>query len=89
MLINEFDQLKLLSEVVEGGDTAKVGEASTGGGELLVLEALEQGIGGAQVLQDDGARAAVHAAGLDEVVVGAAVDDFALNAGHRFSVYNR
>ena len=36
-----------------------------------------------------GAWAAVHAAGLDEVVVGVAVDDFALNAGHKFSVYNR
>src|SRR6267378_613541 len=65
------------------------GVARTGGGELRLLEALEQGIGGAQVLQNDGAWAAVHAAGLDEVVVGAAVDDFALNAGHRFSVYNR
>ncbi|HJY92342.1 MAG TPA: hypothetical protein VJ255_18800 [Candidatus Acidoferrum sp.] len=74
--------MKLLSEVVEGGGTAKVGEARTGGGELRLLEALEQGIGGAQVLQNDGAWAAVHAAGLDEVVVGAAVDDFALDAGH-------
>jgi len=56
-----------LSEVVEGGDTAKVGEASTSGGELLVLEAL-----GARnrrspgTCKTDGARAAVHAAGLDE-----------------------
>ena len=34
MFINEFDQVKLLSEIVEGGDTAKVGEASTGGADL-------------------------------------------------------
>jgi len=36
-----------------GRPGAARGEASTGG-ELLVPEALEQGIGGAQVLQGDG-----------------------------------
>jgi hypothetical protein len=43
MLIREFDQVKLLSEVVEGGGTAKVGERARVG----LLESLEQGIGGA------------------------------------------
>ena len=82
MLINEFDQTELLGEVIEGGDTAKVRETSTGGGGLRLLKALEQGIGGAQVLQNDRARSSVHAAGFDEVVVGASMDDFALEAGH-------
>ena len=79
----------LLSEVVEGGGTAKVGEARTGGGSCGCWRRWSKESAEPQVLQNDGAWAAVHAAGLDEVVVGAAVDDFALNAGHRFSVYNR
>ena len=35
-----------------------------------------------QVGQDYGAGLAVHAAGLDEIVVGMAVDDLTLDAGH-------
>jgi hypothetical protein len=72
----------LLGEVIEGSDTAKLRETSTGGFRLGLLEALEQGIGGAQVLHDDRTRPSVHAPRLDEVVVGASMDDLALEAGH-------
>ena len=80
--INQWRQLELLGEVIEGSDTAKLGEASPRRLGLGLLETLEEGSGRAQVLEDDRTGAAVHAAGLDEVVVGAAVDDLALDAGH-------
>jgi hypothetical protein len=84
VVIDEFDQMELLGEVVEGGDTAKVGDASAVGLGLGLLEALEEGVGGTQVGQDDGPGATVHAAGLDEIVVGVAVNDLALDGGHQY-----
>jgi len=45
-------------------------------------EALKQTLGCAQILEDNGARAAIYAARLDEVVVGASVDNLALDTGH-------
>jgi hypothetical protein len=59
-----------------------MGEACPGGLDLL-LEALEEGVGGAQVGQDDRAGATVHTAGLDEIVIGTTMDDLALDAGHQ------
>jgi hypothetical protein len=82
VVIDEFDQAELLGEVVEGRDAAEGGDTSTGGFALGLLEALEQGVGRAQVLHDDGAGAAVHAPRFDEVIVGVSVDDLALDAGH-------
>jgi hypothetical protein len=82
VLIDEFDQTELLGEVIEGSDTAKLRETSTGRLRLGLLKALEQGIGRAQVLHDDRTRSSVHAPRLDEVVVGASMDDLALEAGH-------
>jgi hypothetical protein len=82
VFIDEFDQTELLGEVIEGSDTAKLRETSTGGFRLGLLKALEQGIGRAQVLQDDRTRSSVHAPRLDEVVVGASMDDLALETGH-------
>jgi hypothetical protein len=87
VLIDEFDQAKLLGQVIEGGDAAKLGETSTGRFRLRLLEALKQGIGRAQVLHDDRTRAAVHAPRLDEVVVGVTMDDLTLEASHGFLVY--
>jgi len=82
VLIDEFDQTELLGEVIEGSDTAKLRETSAGGFRLGLLKALEQGIGRAQVLHDDRTRSSVHAPRFDEVVVGASMDDLALEAGH-------
>jgi len=82
VLIDEFDQAELLGQVIEGGDAAKLGETSTGGFRLGLLEALKQGIGRAQVLHDDRTRPAVHAPRLDEVVVGVSMDDLTLEASH-------
>jgi len=82
VVIDQFDQAELLGEVVEGRDAAKGGDPSTGGFGLGLLEALEQSFGRAQVLQNDGAGAAVHAPRFHEVVVGVSVDDLALDAGH-------
>ena len=82
VLIHEFDQAELLGEVKEGGDAAKLRETSTGGFRLGLLEALQQGIGRAQVVHDDRTRPAVHAPRLDEVVVGVPMDDLTLEAGH-------
>ncbi|PYU65248.1 MAG: hypothetical protein DMG49_24700 [Acidobacteria bacterium] len=45
VVIDEFDQAELLGEVIEGGDTAKLGETSTGGFRPGLLQALEQGVG--------------------------------------------
>jgi hypothetical protein len=70
VLIDEFHQAELVGEVVESGQAPEGGNAGPqrrGGGGL---EALEQGIGRAEVGEDDGAGAAVQAAGLDELVVG-------------------
>jgi hypothetical protein len=82
VLINEWHQPELLCEVIEGSDTAKLGEASPRGFGLGLLETLEEGIGRSKVLEDHWTGAAVHTAGLDEIVVGAAVDDLALDTGH-------
>jgi hypothetical protein len=82
VLIDEFDQAELLGEVIECGDTAKLRETSTDGFRLGLLEALEQGIGRAQVLHDDRTRSSVHAPRLDEVVIGVPMDDLPLDAGH-------
>src|SRR5207237_4665358 len=83
VLINEFKQAELQGESIKGSDAAKLRETSTGGFRLGLLEALEQGIGRAQVPHDDRTRPSVHAPRLDEVVVRASMDDLALEAGHR------
>ena len=75
------------ARVVESGQAPEGGDARPEGRGGGGLEALEQGIGRAEVGENDGAGAAVQAAGLDEVVVGVAVDDLGLEAGHIFSVY--
>ncbi len=87
VLIDQSDQLQLLGQLIESGRSAKLNHASMqrlGGG---LLEAFEQGICGAKVLEDDRPGTTVHASGFDEVVVGMAVDDSALEAGHIFGVY--
>lgn len=82
VVIDEFDQAELLSEVVEGRDTAERRDPSTSGFASGLLEALQQSVGRAQIFHDDRAGAAVHAPRFDEVVVGMSVDDLALDAGH-------
>ena len=85
--IDQFDQVQLLGQLIEGGDAAELDHAGAqriGGG---LLQAFEQGIGGTQILEDHWPRPAVHAPGFDEVVIGMAVDDSALQAGHIFVVY--
>src|SRR5213082_2633349 len=83
VLINEFKQAELQGEIIKGSDAAKLRETSTGGFRLGLLEALEQGIGRAQVRSEERTRPSVHAPRLDEVVVRASMDDLALEAGHR------
>ena len=87
-LIDELDQAELLGEVVEGGQGAEGSHAGAAGSDGRLAQALQQGVGGAEVFDDHGTRAAVHAARLDEVVIGVPVNDLALEAGHNyFSVY--
>jgi uncharacterized SAM-binding protein YcdF (DUF218 family) len=68
--VDQFDELELPGKVKESGGPAEGREAGAEGLGVRPLEALEQGIGRAQILQDDGAGTAVEAARLDEVVVG-------------------
>lgn len=85
--VDEFHQLELLGEVVEGSHAAKLDDARPQGCGGWLLEAAEQGVGRAQVLENHRTGAAVHATGFDEIVVGAAMNDFALHAGHICLVY--
>ncbi len=82
VLIDQFDQPKLAGEIVEGGNAAKLGDPSPEWLGLRMLELFQQGIGRTQILEDDWTGPSIDAARFDDVVIGAPVDDFALDAGH-------
>jgi len=73
--VDEGDELKLLCQAPGRGEEAERLDARLDGLALLLLEAGEEGIGGAEVGQDDLAGFSVDAPGGDDLEVLVAVDD--------------
>jgi len=76
--VDEGDELKPLGQAPGGGEEAERLDACLEGLAGLLLESGEEGVGGAEMGQDDRAGS-VEALGGDDLPVAAAVDDFSDN----------
>ena len=82
MPVDQRDDAQTLRGGGKGGDGAVLERADREAAGGSRQEAVEQGVGGAQIEQGNSAGLAVDAAGLDDAPIAATLHEVPLEAGH-------
>ena len=80
--VDEGNELKFFGQPPSGGQKAELLDAGFEGFSRLLLQAGEEGVGGAEVGEDDLAGLSIDTLGGDDLPVAVAMDGFGCKGSH-------
>ena len=81
-MVNDLHQTDLLSDIPQGGQGTELKDLGLDRLAGVLFQAFQEGVGGAQMEQDDGSGFAVDPSGFDDLPAGMTSGDFFLDGGH-------